>query len=105
MNLSAELTADQLAILRRCLGAMLTEEFLCRVEFHPILGVDYEDVEELLRMWPQSLHDDRMPVVAANTLGALWGYPHHKEHLIPGLTGASLDDIEKLARKVARLAG
>lgn len=105
LTLNPALTEAELETVRRCLVAILEGPFLEREEFPGMLGVDLDGLEELVRLWPRSLADPRMPVAVANALGVLWAYPHYYENLVPEMTGATVAGIRDLSDKAVRRFG
>ena len=73
-----DLSQREKEIILECLRASVHGPFFPESEFHIIFGVDPDEVEKVISIWP-NVNEDEIPVRLSinNSMNNLLGYPHN----------------------------
>jgi hypothetical protein len=94
MTTEDTLSADERALIGRCLRAAVEGPFFDEAEFPTLIGVTRTEARRLAFAWPTVSHTDETVASAVNNmLLNLFGYPHGDEAAWAQLIGVSQSEI------------
>jgi len=91
-------------VIRRCLSVAVNGPYFPDWEFQTLMGVDRDEVEEVLDAWPEAVATSawesdpfRLQVIAVgNVLNNLLGYPHGQGDLLVQDIGVGTNELRKV---------
>jgi hypothetical protein len=92
MGAVQRLSAREVEIVRQCLSAAVEGPFFPDWEFDTLIGLDRDEVAEVLAAWPGG-DADTQDLAVNNVLNNLLGYPHHQWEILQQYVTATSADI------------
>lgn len=80
-------------IVRDCLTAAVRGPFFPESEFYALIGLERDEVEQVLAAWPDARDPDDQDVAVNNVLNWLLGYPHGEWRAWPAYISAEPAEV------------
>ena len=95
-----DLTKKEQQVVAECLKASASGPFFDDDDFHIIFGLSRDEVNEILKGWPNIDDSDELTKRAINnSINNLIGFPHNKEKFWDEYISVPLAELEKIFKK------
>ena len=96
----SKLTANEREIVFRCLRAAAEGPFFDDKEFHPIFGLDRDEVRAVISRWSEvNENDEDVALAINNSFANLLGFPHHEGKVLREMVGVGDKEIQRVFSK------